>query len=222
MSNDLKISQVIPAEVIEPELMPVEKPDAATAALSKFKSKRSGKPSATVKMDKLDIRRLGECKDYVRLSPLSHHWSDELCFAPVPVDGADPILHLILDDLAEMYLSDKDVQRFRVALACGAVPGSWFLSVVPSQNLTNGYNATALEGCEEAKHKWLKAVSLKQKGKERYEIKYAEDQDFARMPDFGSMTSNVYEILYARFAGLMIETPDHPGLLRLRGAKQVT
>jgi hypothetical protein len=209
-------------EVPPAELTPVEKPDDATAALSKFKSKPSGKPSATVKMDKLDIRRLSESKDYVRLSPLDQHWSDEMCFTSVPVDGAEPVLHLIIEGLADTYLSDKDIERFRVALASGAVPGSWFLCKVPSQNLTNSFNLTALDGCNEAKHKWLKAVSLKKsKGIDRYSIKHAEDQDFAPAPDFASMP-NVYEILFARFDGLRIEVPDSPALLRLRGKKQVT
>jgi hypothetical protein len=215
--SDLKLVQ----DDSESDLTPIEKPDDATAALSKFKSKRSGKPSATMKMDKLEVRRLAESKDYIRLSPLPQHWSEELCFVSVPVDGADPILHLIIDDLAEMYLSEKDVERFRVALASGAVPGSWFLCKVPSQNLTNGFNSSALEGCLEAKRRWLKAVSQKSKGLERYSIKYAEDQDFAPTPDFAPMP-NVYEILFARFAGLTIEVPDAPALLRLRGKKQVT
>jgi hypothetical protein len=56
--SDLKLVQ----DDSESDLTPIEKPDDATAALSKFKSKRSGKPSATMKMDKLEVRRLADPK----------------------------------------------------------------------------------------------------------------------------------------------------------------
>jgi hypothetical protein len=146
----------------EVELTPISKPT-ATSALNKFKSKRApGLPGTNSRPDVLYIRRIGEMKDYVRLSPLEHHWSEEFCFTAVPVDGQkDSMLHLITEDLAEKYLPPKLVLRFRLALASGATKGSFFLCTVPSQNLTNGYNQSALDCCTEGKHRWVMASALK-------------------------------------------------------------
>jgi hypothetical protein len=207
----------------EVEKTPISKPS-ATSALNKFKSKRApGLPRTNSKPDVLDIRPIGELTDYVRLSPLEHHWSEEFCFTAVPIDGQkDSILHLITEELAEKYLPPKLVKRFRLALASGATKGSFFLCLVPSQNLTNGYNQTALECCIDGKRQWVMASSLKEKNQERYHINYAEEEDFAPAPDWESMPT-VDELVLTKFAGLLsIDTPDHPALLRRRGKRQVT
>jgi hypothetical protein len=217
------IAEPVKIVSVEVELTPISKPS-ATSALDKFKSKRApGLPATNSRPDVLDIRRIGEMKDYVRLSPLEHHWSEEFCFTAVPIDGQkDSILHLITEELAERYLPPKLVQRFRLALASGATKGSFFLCMVPSQNLTNGYNQTALDCCIEGKHRWVMASALKEKSQERYHINYAEDEDFAPVPDWDSMPT-VDELVLTKFAGqLLIDTPDHPALLRRRGKRQVT
>jgi hypothetical protein len=204
-------------------LTPISKPS-TTAALNKFKSKQApGLPGTKSRPDVLDIKRIGELKDYVRLSPLEHHWSEEFCFTAVPIDGQkDSILHLITEELAEKYLPPKLVQRFKLALASGATKGSFFLCVVPSQNLTNGYNKTALDCCNEGKRWWVMASALKEKNQERYHINYSDEKDFAPVPDWDSMLT-VDELVLTKFAGpLSIETADHPALLRLRGKRQVT
>jgi hypothetical protein len=225
------LESVIEETIVEPvktvaaevELTPISKPS-TTAALNKFKSKRApGLPGTNSRPDVLDIRRIGELKDYVRLSPFEHHWSEEFCFTAVPIDGQkDGMLHLITEELAEKYLPPKLVLRFRLALASGATKGSFFLCVVPSQNLTNGYNQTALDCCNEGKHRWVMASALKEKNQERYHINHAEDKDFAPVPDWDSMPT-VDELVLSKFAGLLsIDTPDHPALLRRRGKRQVT
>jgi len=206
----------------EVELTPIRKPS-ATSALNKFKSKRApGLPGTNSRPDVLDIRRIGELKDYVRVSPLEHHWSEEFCFTAVPIDGQkDSIMHLITEELAEKYLPPKLVLRFQLALASGATKGSFFLCVVPSKNLNNGYNQSARDCCIEGKHRWVMASALKEKNQERYHVNYAEDEDFAPAPDWESMPT-VDELLLTKFAGLLsIDTPDHPALLRRRGKRQV-
>jgi len=206
----------------EVELTPIRKPS-ATSALNKFKSKRApGLPGTNSRPDVLDIRRIGELKDYVRVSPLEHHWSEEFCFTAVPIDGQkDSIMHLITEELAEKYLPPKLVLRFQLALASGATKGSFFLCVVPSKNLNNGYNQSARDCCIEGKHRWVMASALKEKNQERYHVNYAEDEDFAPTPDWESMPT-VDELLLTKFAGLLsIDTPDHPALLRRRGKRQV-
>jgi hypothetical protein len=209
----------------EPETTPIEKPDvplSATAALNKFKAKRApGMPNTVTKPDALDIRRIGEMKDYVRLSPFEHHWSEEYCFVTVPVDGQrDGVLHLILPELAEQ-LPPKLIQHYRVALASGATKGSFFLCIVPTQNLTNGYNKTAVDACIEAKTSWLIVTAQKEKGRERYEITRAGSSHFAPEPEWDQW-STIDEIVLARFDGqLQIDNPNHPGFRRLRGLPQV-
>jgi hypothetical protein len=65
---------------------------------------------------------------------------------------------------------------------------------------------------------WTKAISRKSEGVENYRIKFATDPDAFPDPDWPKQSLG--ELIARAFAGCMIETKDHPALLRKLGAKQ--
>ena len=101
---------------------------------------------------------VGEIKDFFRVHPdEENYWSPELCFVPVPIKGEkNDTLHLIDEDLAMEFLPSGKIKRFRLALAIQAVRYVLPCSV-PSQNLDNNWNVTALAACEKAKTLWTQA-----------------------------------------------------------------
>ena len=215
MSNVKKLQ---PAQGVESEPISITKPEAFN--LHAFKSKRS--PSlANVEtlQTALPIHSLAQAKDWVRL----HHdedsyWSDECCFVCVPIKGASrDSLHLIDEDLAMQYLPSSRVARFRLALATKP-HDRFFLCTVPSQNLENSFNRDNLIGCEQAKTLWTQATSRKEEGVDGYKIDRARDADAFPAPNWPSKSLD--ELIAVTFAGHMITTADHPGLLRLVGAEQ--
>jgi len=188
--------------------------------MSKFKSKRS--PSiggVETVLSALKVHGIADARDFVRLHPSEdEYWSCEICFVSVPVKGQKKdLLHVIEDDLATQYLPSNIIKRQRLALA-SKLHGSFFLCVVPSQNLDNSWNKSALAECEKARTLWTQAVSRKDEGYEEYLIKFAQDQDAFPPPEWPSRTFD--ELLEVTFRGANIDTDTHPALLRLIGAKQ--
>jgi hypothetical protein len=94
----------------------------------------------------------------------------------------------------------------------------FFLCHVPSRNTDNPWNASNLQACEQAKTLWIQATSRKEEGVEAYKIDVARDADAFPAPKWPTQT--LEEIIGRTFEGRRIETADHPGLLRLIGAKQ--
>lgn len=193
---------------------PIPKPE--KFALSKFKSSRAATIANVVTLQSaLPVHSLAQAKDFVRLHPTE--WTDELCFVNVPIKGAPrDTKHLILEDLAQKFLSSRQIIRHRLALATKPLD-RFFLCEVPSMNLDNTWVASNLQACETAKTQWTMAISRKDGGVDSYLVKLADDQDAFPLPNFGSQS--IDELIAFSFAGRMIETPDHPGLLRLRGRK---
>ena len=198
---------------------PIAKPGAFD--LNKFKSTR---PSAIAGVETLLTGlphfRISEAKDFVRL----HHseeeyWSIELCFVNVPIKGAKrDTLHLIEEALAMQYLESARIDRFRLALA--SKPNDvFFLCHVPSQNLDNRYNETNLDGCTQAKTHWVQVTSRRGEGVDEYRVTFALEQD--AFPDPQWPTQSLGELIEKTFEGRMIDRADHPGLLRLIGAKPI-
>jgi hypothetical protein len=210
---------VVPPELASPA-QPVAKPTGS--GISRFKSKQAATMShVTTLQPALPHHSLSQAKDYVRLHPdKDAYWSDELCFVSVPIIGdARNALHLVLEDLAMTYLSPDQIKRFRLALA--SKPGdAFFLCHVPTQNLDNSWNKSNQEACEKAISKWTKAGSLKAANQDKYEIKFAEDED--AFPPIQWPNEPLDVLIDKAFAGLMIEEANHPALLRLRGAKVPT
>jgi hypothetical protein len=174
-------------------------------------------PGVAPQPSALPVMRISEAKDFVRLHPdEEEYWTGVMCFVGVPIDAKRTELHPIDEGLAMQYLHESQIKRFRLALASRPYKGALFLCIVPCQNLENGYNKTALECCTIAKSSWVQAVSLKYKGVEAYESVLAENQN-AYNDRLEWPTATMDDILNVTFAGKMIETPDCPAMLRLRG-----
>jgi hypothetical protein len=188
--------------------------------LDKFKSKRAAAlANVETLLTALPIHKISDAKDYVRL----HHddinyWSDTLCFVSVPIKGQKKdTLHLIDEDIAMRFLEPARIIRQRLALA--TKPNDvFFLCQVPTQNIDNTWNESNLEACELAKHRWVQATSRKAEGVESYKVTFTRDRDAFPPPAWPKQPLS--EIIGANFPSRIIESEDHPGLLRLIGAKQ--
>jgi hypothetical protein len=222
-AKQAKIS-VVPTEIetkadTASTVIPIAKP-ATGASLDRFKSKRAGTQAPVeIMLAPLSHNGISGVKDFVRLHPNeAEYWSTELCFVNVPIIGQKrDTLHLIDEELAMTYLETSQIKRCRLALA--SKPNDvFFLCEVPSQNLDNSWNQSALEACEQAKTYWLIAASRKAEGADNYKIKRARDQDSFPEPKWP--TKPLDELILEAFKGRMIDTLDHPGMLRLLGAKQ--
>jgi hypothetical protein len=185
----------------------------------KFKSKRPPDIGGVeTLLTALPIQKIGDVGDWARLHPSEDEcWTSELCFVSVPIRGTKrEMLHLIDEDLAMKYLPSKKIQRFRLALASKPYD-VFFFCIVPSQNLENSWNTSALEACELGRTRWIQALSRKSEGVEAYLIKYAQSEDAFPPPKWPSRTQD--ELLEVTFRAANIEHDRHPGLLRLIGAK---
>jgi hypothetical protein len=190
--------------------------------LARFKSKAAPTiANVGTKVGMLPISSLSEAGDFCRVHPdEATHWSPELCFVRVPVQGSkNDVLHLIDEDIGMQYLEAKQIIRQRLALA--SKPGDkFFLCVVPTVNLENTWNASAIDGIEEAKRLWVKLVSRRPEGVDAYKIMYAKDVDAFSEPQWPKETLD--DLILATFKGHTIDNDQHPGLLRLIGAKVIT
>ena len=205
-----------------PELKVIETNSAEEFDLSRFKSKRGAVGTIEVLPTALPHHKVAQAKDFVRLHPdEENYWSEELCFVNVPIKGQKrDTLHLIDEELAMRYLPSGAISRCRLALATKP-HDVFFLAEVPSQNLEeNLWNATNIQGCMQAKTSWVKLVSLKDENKDMYRIVPALDQDSLPEPHWPSQSLN--KLITLTFEGRMIMAPDHPGLLRLRGARIIS
>jgi hypothetical protein len=204
----------------EADVISITKPKAG--GLARFKSKTAPTIAAVAtKVGMLPISSISEAGDFVRVHPdEATHWSPELCFVRVPVQGAkNDVLHLIDEDLAMQYLEARQVLRFRLALA-SKPSDKFFLCSVPTTNLENTWNASTLEGIEDAKRMWVKLMSRRTEGVDAYKISYAKDPDAFSEPRWP--TESLEDLILATFKGHTIDDDQHPGLLRLIGAKVVS
>jgi hypothetical protein len=200
------------------DVIPIKKPVATD--LSKFRSKRGQAGGLVgVLQSALPDHKISDARDFVRLHPDEEaYWSDELCFVNVPIKGQKrDLLHLIMEDVVPDQIM-PEVQRFRLALA--SKPGDvFFLVHIPTQNLDNAWNLSALQACELGETMWVKCVSPKEEGIESYKIIPAKDPDFCTDPKWPSQSLD--DLIAVSFgSNRMIDRDDHPALLRLTGAKQ--
>jgi hypothetical protein len=217
MADDPKLKVVHP-EADPAEQMSIAKPDAFS--LDKFKSKHAvAVAGVETLLTALPHHSIAQAKDFVRLHPdETKYWSPELCFVNVPIKGQKrDTLHLIDEELAMQHLPSAKVLRFRLALATKPYD-VFFLCHVPSRNTDNRWNESNLQACEQAKTLWTQATSRKEEGVEAYKIDASRDPDAFPVPNWP--TQSLDELIARTFAGRLIETKDHPGLLRLLGAKQ--
>ena len=199
---------------------PITKPAAFNA--DKFKSTATPViANVETLLTALPHYTISQARDFVRLHPdEKKYWSDELCFVNVPIKGSTKdTLHLIVETLAMQYLPSARIQRFRLVLASKPY-NVFFLCHVPTRNTDNSWNESNLTACNQAKTRWTQATSRREEGVESYKVDSSRDIDAFDEPKWP--TQSIHELIEATFAGHMIETPDHPGLLRLIGAKQRT
>jgi hypothetical protein len=188
--------------------------------INKFRSKRSPAAAAVETLQTaLPICRLSEAKDFARLHPdEDEYWSPELCFVSVPIKGQKrDTLHLIDETLAMEFLPSGKIQRFRLALATKPYD-TFFLCAVPTQNLDNSWVSSNLAACEQAKTNWVMASSRKDEGVDSYKVNFARHQDAFPEPQWPSQS--LHELIEVAFAGRLIDYAEHPGLLRLIGARR--
>lgn len=204
----------------EDEAMSIAKPSAFS--LDKFKSKHAAAiANVETLLTALPHHSIAEAKDFVRLHPdEAAYWSPELCFVNVPIKGQKRgTLHLIDEELAMRYLPSARILRFRLALATKPYD-VFFLCHVPTRNEDNTWVASNLMACERAKTHWTQATSRREEGVDAYKADAARDPDAFPEPNWPKQS--LADLINATFAGRMIETEDHPGLLRLIGARQST
>ena len=110
--------------------------------------------------------------------------SSELCFVSVPIKGQKrDTLHLIDEEIAMKYLPSARIKRFRLALA--TKPNDvFFLCHIPTRNLDNKFNETALDGCEKAKTLWTEVTSRKEENVDEYKVDFSKDQDAFPEPNW--------------------------------------
>ena len=189
--------------------------------INKFKSKRSATIAGVETLQTaLPHHPLAQAGDFVRLHPDEENfWSSELCFVNVPIKGVkNGVIHLIEEDVAMRNLPSQKIQRFRLALATKP-HDVFFLCHVPSQNLDNAWNATNLQGCEQAKTLWTELTSRKAEGVDGYKISFARNREAFPEPTWPVQSLDT--LIEVTFNGRMIDTDDNPGLLRLIGDVQL-
>ena len=217
--NDRK-KAIVPLTPTESDDAPMSIPKPSKSILDMFKTTRDPSIAGVETLPTaLPHHKVSDAKDWVRLHPDEEsYWSAELCFVAVPIMGQKrDLLHLINEDLAKRYLPSKRIERFRLALPTKP-HDVFFLCHVPSQNLDNTWNDTNLRACLQAKIKWVQATSRKAENAEGYQITYARDQDSFPEPSWPKQTLD--ELILVTFTDRMIDNDNHPGLLRLIGAKQ--
>ncbi len=191
------------------ELVSIAKPK--KFSLDKFKSKRSQAIANVGTLpNKLSVLKISDVGDFARV----HHdeenfWTDELCFVDVPIKDQKKsvIRHLIDEELALHYLEPKKIKRCRLALAMDAL-GRPFLCIVPTRNLDNEFNATALKGIKSAQKLWTEVV--RREGYDDYKTNFAKNPEAFGEPKWPPQT--LEELIGITFEGRSIETDDHPGL----------
>jgi hypothetical protein len=218
---DQKPASVSPppsAEIPDEESLSIAKPN--DGGLEKFRSKRSASiPGVETLLTALPHHNMSAAEDWVRLHPSEEeYWSPEYCFVPVPIKGQKRgTLNLIDEELAMCHLPSGRIQRFRLALATKP-QDAFFLCHVPSRNLDNQWNDSNLCGCLQAKTLWTQATSRRDEGVDGYKIDFAKDQDAFPEPNWP--TQKLDQLILVTFSGRMIDHEEHPGLLRLIGARQ--
>ena len=210
-----------PQDVTPPEtpaVSPIEKP--AGFSLDRFKSRRAVSVAGLDNLvDVLPHCSVGQVKDFFRVHPDEEkYWSVELFFVPVPIKGQKrDTLHLIAEDLALDFLPKGKPKRMRLALATKPFD-VFFLIEVPSQNLDNDWNLTALGALEQAKRLWTQVTSKREDNQDGYLADKARNQEAFPEPRWPRQSLD--ELICKTFTNRTIDRADHPSLLRLIGDKQ--
>jgi len=188
--------------------------------LERFRAKRDPSiGSVATLLTALPHHPIAQAKDFVRLhSDQSAYWSPELCFVSVPVKGMKrDTLHIIDEEVAVRMLPGATILRFKLALA-SKPHDVFFLCQVPTENLDNSWNFTNVTACETAITSWVKATSRRAENVDGYLINHALSPKAFPDPKWPKQSLN--ELIKVTFAGRIITTDNHPGILRLLGDVQ--
>jgi hypothetical protein len=202
-------AEVVPLKIVKP----------TGGFLEKYRAKKAPTIGGVeTLLTPLPIMKLSDARDFVKVSADEDYWSPELCFVSVPIQGEKrDMLHLIDEELALQYLPANKIRRFRLVLATKPYD-VFFLAQLPTMNLDNSWNSSALKAFEQAKVNWVCVTSRKAEGAEAYKIDAAQDLD--AFPDPKWPSRSLEQLIETTFHGAQIETADHPALLRLIGARQ--
>ena len=194
--------EVVPLKIVKP----------AAGFMEKFRSKRP--PTIAGVETLLTALPTTEDRRRQRLGPACIRRKRtigrcELCFVSVPIKGEKrDMLHLIDEEIAVQHLPAKKIKRQRLALA-SKPHDIFFLCIVPSQNLDNSWNATALRPARKPRRCGCRLPRARLEGVESYKIDYARDPDAFPDPKWPSRTLD--ELIEVTFRNANIDTDDHPG-----------
>jgi hypothetical protein len=189
------------------------------AKLDRFRVKQDPQTGAVgTLLTALPHYKISDANDFVRLHPdKENYWSPPWYFIAVPIKGQKrDILHLVTEDIAEGYLRGRRFIRMRLALA-SKPHDVFFLCHIPAENLDNSWNDSNLRACDLATEKWVWATSQKAMGVDKYKTEFADDKAFP-LPKW--TTQPLVDLIEVTFAGVMIDSEDHPSARRLRGVPQ--
>jgi hypothetical protein len=219
----MDVNLIKPGRIVNPDEEPlsIAKPNGQGGGLDQFRVTRAPTiANVEVLQTALPVRRIADARDFVRVHPdEDNYWTDDLCFVEVPVigDKKRSILHLISETLALEQVSSALIKRYRLALATKP-HDVFFWCIVPTTNLDNSWVATAIQGIQQAKTRWTQVVSRKAEGIDAYMPQFARHEDAFPIPRWP--TEPINTLVLRTFAAHTIDRPDHPGLLRLVGARQ--
>jgi hypothetical protein len=199
--------------------IPIAKPS-GDFDLNRFQSTQAPTIAGVgIALTALPVHKLSAARDFARVHPDKvAYCSVELCFVNVPIKGQPrDTLHLIDEQIAMARLPSDIVKRFSLALATKP-EDHFFLCEIPTRNTDNIWTSSNLTGCELARERWVRLTSRRAEGAEGYKPEFAEDEDAFPAPKW--LTQPLSEIIGVTFKDRMIVNNNHPGLLRLIGAKQ--
>ena len=137
------------------------------------------------------------------------YWSSELCFVPVPIKGQKrDTIHLIDEDLAMDYLPSGKIKRFRLVLATKPFDMFFFIEM-PSTNLDNGWNISAISAVEQAQDALDASLEPKGGGYRLYKVDKARSQEAFPEPRWPKLS--LEELINKTFMGRMIITRRSSG-----------
>ena len=143
------------------------------------------------------------------------YWSPELCF--VSTDQRTKTRHVASDQRRIGDASSAECENSSFPVSAATKPNDVFFRVTFQSEHRQRLEQHDLQACEQAKTLWTQATSRKEEGlKDKIDV--SRDADAFPAPKWP--TQSLGDLIGKTFAGRLIESEDHPGLLRLIGAKQ--
>ncbi len=168
----------------------------------------------------LPMMRLADVKDFFVLHPHDSYWSNEVALIQVPTKGStESTQHLILDGIVKKYSDQLQARVKYCQIVLGAKPDNvFFLGLIPTRNLDNTFNASAIRAAVQAKSGiWTTVTSRKSEGHDDYFIGKA--QEGGAFLETKWPTFSLDEIVEVTVGDKFITTDEHSSLDRLLGRR---